>query len=245
MDTARLDELQSHSESLLVAKLAAEGREQEARALVEALAPVGAHSAGDRSSGVPRNRAAETQARALVGRLSRDRRALAVAVDALGERMRHVRLMPASSVLELLPPMAGEMARAIGKEADFTTEGAELEVDRKVLEAIKDPLLHLIRNALAKRRDEPQISVRVSMDGDGLRVCDTGSPVPAQVLAGLLRAAVASTTGLGIGLYQAARQAEASGYRLVLEKNEPGEVCFALLEEQRDYGSTPAVASRP
>ncbi len=115
-------------------------------------------------------------------------------------------------------------------------------VPRALFDSVAD---NLIRNALAKRRDEPQISVRVSMDGDGLRVCDTGSPVPAQVLAGLLRAAVASTTGLGIGLYQAARQAEASGYRLVLEKNEPGEVCFALLEEQRDYGSTPAVASRP
>jgi two-component system, chemotaxis family, sensor kinase CheA len=160
MDTARLDELQSHSESLLVAKLAAEGREQEARALVEALAPVGTYSAGDRASGVPRNRAAETQARALVGRLSRDRRVLAVAVDALGERMRHVRLMPASSVLELLPPMASEMARALGKEVDFTTEGAELEVDRKVLETIKDPLLHLVRNALDHGVEAPDVRER-------------------------------------------------------------------------------------
>ena len=49
----------------------------------------------------------------------------------------------------------------------------------------------------------------------------------------------------GIGLYQAARQAEASGYRLVLERNEDGEVCFALLAEQRDYGSTPAAISLP
>jgi signal transduction histidine kinase len=104
---------------------------------------------------------------------------------------------------------------------------------------------NLIRNALAKRRDEPQISVRVSMDENGLRVCDSGSAVPPQVVAGLLRGPVASTTGLGIGLYQAARQAEASGYRLVLAKNEPGEVCFALLVEQRDYGSMPAAISLP
>ena len=83
------------------------------------------------------------------------------------------------------------------------------------------------------------------MDEEGLRVCDTGSAVPPQVVAGLLRGPVASTNGLGIGLYQAARQAEASGYRLVLEKNADGEVCFALLGTKRDYGSTPAAISLP
>jgi len=211
METARLDELQSHSENLLVAKLAAEEREREARALVETLVPVGAVAARDGASGALRNRAAETQARALMGRLSRDRRALAVAVDALGERMRHVRLMPASSVLELLPPMAGEMARAIGKEADFTTEGAELEVDRKVLETIKDPLLHLVRNALdhgveapdvreraGKRRrariavrfahrESRRIEVRVEDDGAGIDV--------AGLRAGAVRARMMSPEG--------------------------------------------------
>ncbi|TMH32472.1 MAG: sensor histidine kinase [Betaproteobacteria bacterium] len=113
---------------------------------------------------------------------------------------------------------------------------------RALFDSVAD---NLIRNALAKRRDEPQISVRVSMDEEGLRVCDTGSAVPPQVVAGLLRGPVASTNGLGIGLYQAARQAEASGYRLVLEKNADGEVCFALLGTKRDYGSTPAAISLP
>src|SRR5207237_3935144 len=113
---------------------------------------------------------------------------------------------------------------------------------RALFDSVAD---NLIRNALAKRRDEPQISVRVSMDEDGLRVCDSGSVVAPQVVAGLLRAPVASTSGLGIGLYQAARQAEAGGYRLVLEKNAPGEVGFALLAEQRGYGRPPAGATRP
>ena len=117
-----------------------------------------------------------------------------------------------------------------------------VRLPRALYDSVAD---NLIRNALAKRRDEPQISVRVSMDEAGLRVCDTGTPVPPQVAAGLLRGPVASTSGLGIGLYQAARQAEASGYRLVLEKNKPGEVCFALLPQERDYGSTPAAISLP
>jgi signal transduction histidine kinase len=87
---------------------------------------------------------------------------------------------------------------------------------------------NLIRNALAKQRGEPGIRVRVSLEEDAVRVCDTGSAVPAHIARDLTRAPVASAAGLGIGLYQAARQAEASGYRLVLEKNENGAVCFAL-----------------
>jgi sensor histidine kinase regulating citrate/malate metabolism len=60
-------------------------------------------------------------------------------------------------------------------------------------------------------------------------VCDSGSAVEADVAASLLRAPVSSREGgLGIGLYQAARQAQESGFRLVLENNVDGEVCFVL-----------------
>jgi signal transduction histidine kinase len=56
----------------------------------------------------------------------------------------------------------------------------------------------------------------------------------------LLRAPVSSRNGLGIGLYQAARLAESSGYRLELESNRDGAVCFVLIQ-----GSTPAATIRP
>jgi signal transduction histidine kinase len=52
--------------------------------------------------------------------------------------------------------------------------------------------------------------------------------VPPEIESTLLRAPVSSHGGLGIGLYQAARLAESKGYRLVLESNRDGEVCFAL-----------------
>jgi hypothetical protein len=59
-------------------------------------------------------------------------------------------------------------------------------------------------------------------------VCDTGRAVPAEVAGALLRAPVRSDNGLGIGLYQAARQAQAGGFELSLAANRDGEVCFAL-----------------
>jgi sensor histidine kinase regulating citrate/malate metabolism len=103
---------------------------------------------------------------------------------------------------------------------------------------------NLIRNALAKRAADQSVRVRVALDcAEGvliLRVRDSGHAVPAPVAADLLRAPVSSRGGLGIGLYQAARQAEAAGYRLALESNREGEVSFALTQ-----GSTPAAISRP
>jgi len=160
VDTGRLDELQSRGEDLLAAKLAAEEREREARELVEALAHEHAAGGGGGGSRQPESPAAEAQARALLGRLSRDRRALGAAMDALAEQMWIVRMLPAASVLERLPPMVAELARARGKAVDFVAEGGELEADRKVLEAIKDPLLHLVRNAVDHGIEPPEVRER-------------------------------------------------------------------------------------
>ena len=49
-----------------------------------------------------------------------------------------------------------------------------------------------------------------------------------EIAGSLLLAPVRSRTGLGIGLYQAARHAEKSGYALTLAENRDGAVCFAL-----------------
>jgi len=144
---------------------------------------------------------------------------------------------------------AGHWWEAISRQ--YQSEGVEFvparlateaRVPRSLFDSVAD---NLIRNALAKRAEEPAIRVRVSLEADVLRVCDTGSAVPADVAAGLLRSPVASSGGLGIGLYQAARQAEAAGFRLTLEKNHDGEVCFALRAAVQDQGSTPAAISLP
>jgi hypothetical protein len=105
----------------------------------------------------------------------------------------------------------------------------ETRVPRSLFDSVAD---NLMRNALGKRAAEPGIRVRASLEQSRdelvLRVCDSGSAVSGKLAAGLLRAPVASGDGLGIGLYQATRQAEALGYRLALLANQDGEVCFAL-----------------
>ncbi len=105
----------------------------------------------------------------------------------------------------------------------------DARLPRSLFDSVAD---NLIRNALAKRAEDGQTRVQASLEyraALALRVEDSGNAVPAEVAKGLLREPVASRGGLGIGLYQAARQAEAAGYALALESNRDGRVCFALL----------------
>ena len=93
---------------------------------------------------------------------------------------------------------------------------------------------NLLQNALRKKKEDPGLSIRVGFSCGPtieLRVCDSGAPVAAEVLKGLLRGPVPSESGFGIGLYQAARLAEASGFSLQLAENARGHVCFTLKGE--------------
>jgi signal transduction histidine kinase len=102
-------------------------------------------------------------------------------------------------------------------------------IPRTLFDSVAD---NLLSNALAKRAVDGTLRIEVTLEHDGrriaLRVKDSGSAVPDAIESQLLRGPVPSERGLGIGLYQAARQAEAAGYSLSLETNRDGEVCFAL-----------------
>lgn len=91
---------------------------------------------------------------------------------------------------------------------------------------------NLLQNVAAKRQRQPGIRVTVRLicapQGAVLEVCDDGAAIPAELAARLLNERVASEDGLGIGLYQCARQAEKAGYRLRLVENLEGCVCFRL-----------------
>ena len=69
-------------------------------------------------------------------------------VDQLQENMMKVRMLPISTVFGSFPRMVRDLARKAGKEVDFVVEGQETEIDRTVIERIRDPLVHLLRNAV-------------------------------------------------------------------------------------------------
>jgi two-component system chemotaxis sensor kinase CheA len=184
IDAAKLDALLLQGEELLGAKLAIEERTKEMRALVEETARAGeavrrALPAGAGASAMGALRAVEARGRTLLERLARDRQAIVAAVDRLLEEIRRTRMMPASTVLDLFPGMVRNLARDQGKEIAWSAAGGDLELDRRVLETVKDPLIHLVRNAVdhgieasadrlrAGKEPRARVSVHVSSLEDG------------------------------------------------------------------------------
>jgi hypothetical protein len=99
------------------------------------------------------------------------------------------------------------------------------------LELFNGAIENLVQNAMSKKALDRAVEVSVTFDltaGPALMVCDSGTQIPPDVAGDLLCAPVVSATGLGVGLYQLAREAEWLGYRLQVAANEPGQVCFSL-----------------
>lgn len=70
-----------------------------------------------------------------------------IATD-LKEGIRTLRLLPLSTVFNLFPRMVRDLARQQAKEVELVIEGGDTSADKHILEEIKDPLMHLIRNAI-------------------------------------------------------------------------------------------------
>jgi len=113
----------------------------------------------------------------------------------------------------------------------FTSEhlAAGRQLPGELFDSVAD---NLLQNALEKRKLSPGLSITVTLDAAdraSLRVADNGVAMPAGLTEGLFKAPVASASGLGIGLYQAARMAQQQGYVLRVAANRDGAVCFELV----------------
>ncbi|MDD5030546.1 MAG: response regulator [Rhodoferax sp.] len=69
-------------------------------------------------------------------------------VHLLEDQVRSVRLLPLSTVFALFPRMVRDLVKEQSKEAELVMEGGDISVDKRILEEMKDPLMHLIRNAI-------------------------------------------------------------------------------------------------
>jgi two-component system chemotaxis sensor kinase CheA len=112
-------------------------------------------------------------------------------VGELQRRALELRTTPLLRVMEQLPRVARELAQRLDKRVEMELVGAELELDRSILDRLGDPLVHLIRNAvdhgieaaearrragkpaagrivIEARRDRDTIRVAVRDDGAGI-----------------------------------------------------------------------------
>jgi len=120
----------------------------------------------------------------------------------LQDEVRRARMTPAASVFQGFRKMVRDLARDAGKRVDFQATGLQVQADRMVLQALKDPVMHMIRNALSHGVEPPderarsgkpetaRIELHVRAQGNRLHVAvrDDGR--------GLDRAAVGREAGL-------------------------------------------------
>ena len=91
---------------------------------------------------------------------------------------------------------------------------------------------NLLENLRGKMQIEPGLVISISLACDenhiNLLISDNGTAMAKETAKVVFREPTKSDNGLGIGLYQAARQAESLGYSLGLKNNREGNVCFEL-----------------
>ncbi|WP_298576858.1 chemotaxis protein CheA [uncultured Luteimonas sp.] len=117
--------------------------------------------------------------------------ALDVATSRLQGAVMTARMQPVGRVFARFPKLARDVARQLDKQVNLEVTGAETELDRNLVEALADPLVHLVRNAIdhgiempeARRRaGKPELgTVRISAQQEGdhvaIEVRDDGAGI--------------------------------------------------------------------
>jgi two-component system chemotaxis sensor kinase CheA len=152
-----------------------------------------------------------------------------------------MRTLPLSSIVAPLPRAVRDLAAETGKEVELVVTGAETELDRAILEGLPDPLIHMVRNAIAHGIETPQerarrgkpargrvelraeqrggmVEITVADDGRGIseetlaEARRTGSLTEVLTQAGFSTAReVSGISGRGVGLDAVKEQVEAFG----------------------------------
>jgi chemotaxis protein histidine kinase CheA len=113
-------------------------------------------------------------------------------VDELERNVLSIRMLPIGTLFEEFRPFVRNLARSLGRgNPTLTVMGGEIEVDKKVLEDIRDPIMHLLRNALdhgiefpeqrlaAGKPEEGRLTMEASQEGSfvAIRISDDGNGI--------------------------------------------------------------------
>jgi len=140
-----------------------------------------------------------------------DGRALQEVSQSFSRELRHlrdglmrVRLVPIGEIFDRMPFVVRELAGQSGKQVRLRVEGQDTEIDKYLVERLKDPLLHLVRNAVSHGIEEPRERLAGGKPAEGtlsLRASTSGEMVVIEVV----------DDGRGINPEQIAARAQAHG----------------------------------
>lgn len=143
----------------------------------------------------------------LVEELERTNRFLHRRLSELQEGIFETRMIPLKFVFARAPRLVRELARASGKQVRLTISGEDVEMDRTIVEAISEPLMHLLRNAVDHGIEPPDERQRVGKDAIGniqLIARHEGDRIVIEV----------TDDGKGIDVAKVAERAEALGIKV-------------------------------
>ncbi len=130
----------------------------------------------------------------------------------LQESVMKTRLQPIGTVWSKFPRVVRDIATGINKQINLTMDGAETELDRTIIEAIKDPLTHIIRNSCDHGIEKPEerikkgkpaagkLSMRAFHEGGSvnIEICDDGAGIdPERVKSKAVQKGLISTEQAG------------------------------------------------
>lgn len=82
-------------------------------------------------------------------------------VDDLLDGSKKLLMLPCAAFLNGLPKLVRDLGRDQSKEADLVVHGGEVEIDKRILEEMKDPLIHLVRNCIDHGIEKPAERARL------------------------------------------------------------------------------------
>jgi two-component system, chemotaxis family, sensor kinase CheA len=93
----------------------------------------------------------------LAARLRDDTAQLGLVARAIEDEVLAVRLLPIATLYGPLERLVRDLARHEGKEVRLALEGGATEIDRKIIEQVRDPLMHMLRNAVDHGIEPPAV----------------------------------------------------------------------------------------
>jgi two-component system chemotaxis sensor kinase CheA len=85
----------------------------------------------------------------------------------LQESVMKTRMQPIGQVWSKLPRVVRDLSHQLGREVELVMDGHETELDRSLLEAVKDPLTHLVRNSLDHGIERPEDRIAAGKPAKG------------------------------------------------------------------------------
>ena len=85
----------------------------------------------------------------------------------LQEEVMKTRMQPIGNVWNKFPRMVRDLALSCGKDVSLEMEGQDTELDRTIIEAIKDPLTHLVRNCIDHGIETPEMRRQAGKEAAG------------------------------------------------------------------------------